>query len=337
VAVATAATSSSSAIDPWCQFGTRIDELSRRGDARFGCACGHTDAVPTTSLLDRLLPWTLRLSWVVVLVVGGPAIDGATADPQVGDIVRYAAFGGWLVGVVAMAVPAITSLTAVRVVVPLSVPAAAAAALAGTPASDAAAFVVTSLVATVIAFSADLGRVFAQASAYGEEDRHLLRPPAAYALASVVTWVVWALLLISSTVLLAHRQWIVGGLDAIGAIAGGVLGWPRWHRLSRRWFVIVPIGVVIHDPLVLAETVMLRRQELAGIRLAPADTEAADLTGPATGHAVEISTHESTTVIHAATPKTPRGTAIHLRSCLVAPSRPGRALRAAAAKRLPVG
>jgi hypothetical protein len=101
--------------------------------------------------------------------------------------------------------------------------------------------------------------------------------------------------------------------------------------------VLGPIGVEIHDPLVLAETVMLRRQELAGIRLAPADTEAADLTGPATGHAVEISTHESTTVIHAATPKTPRGTAIHLRSCLVAPSRPGRALRAAAAKRLPVG
>ena len=115
------------------------------------------------------------------------------------------------------------------------------------------------------------------------------------------------------------------------------LGWPRWHRLSRRWFVIVPIGVVIHDPLVLAETVMLRRQEIAGIRLAPAGTEAADLTGPASGHAIEVSTHEPTTVIFAATPKAPRGTAIHLRACLIAPSRPGQVLHGAMRRRLPVG
>lgn len=288
-------------------------------------------------MLDRSLPWILRLVWVVVLVVGGAAIDGATTDPHVGDVTRYAAFGGWLIGVFAMAIPAVASLTAVRIVVPLSVPVAVVAAAAGAASSDAAAFVTTSLVATVLACSADIGRVFAQASAYGDEDRHLLRPPAAYALASIVTWAVWAFLVIAATLLLAHDRWIPGGLAAVGALAGGWLGWPRWHRLSRRWFVIVPIGVVIHDQLILAETVMLRRQELAGIRLAPVDTEAADLTGPASGHAVEISTHESTTVTYAATPKTPRGTVIHLRSCLVAPSRPGRALQAAAARRLPVG
>ena len=64
--------------------------------------------------------------------------------------------------------------------------------------------------------------------------------------------------------------------------------WRRWHKLSRRWFVLVPTGVVVHDHLVLAETLMMRRNEVVGLRLAPADTEALDLTGPAAGHAVEV-------------------------------------------------
>ncbi len=101
--------------------------------------------------------------------------------------------------------------------------------------------------------------------------------------------------------------------------------------------MIVPIGLVIHDQLVLAETVMLRRQEIAGMRLAASDTQAADLTGPAAGHALEITTVEPVTAIFAATPKQPRGNAIHLTACLVSPTRPGLALTAAARRRLPIG
>jgi hypothetical protein len=107
--------------------------------------------------------------------------------------------------------------------------------------------------------------------------------------------------------------------------------------LSQRWFVVVPVGLVVHDHLVLAETMMLRRQEIRTLRLARADTEAADLTGPAAGHAVEIVTTEPVTAIRAARPSVPRGSAIHLTACLISPSRPGRALRAAGARQLPVG
>lgn len=295
--------------------------------------------VPAPPVVDRLLPWLLRLTWIVVLVTGGSAIDGATSSRAdvIGDVARYGALTGWIVGVASMAVPAVVSLTAVRLLVPLAVPIAAVTLGAGTDTVDGLLFCVVSLVSSMIAFSADLGRVFVQASAYGEEDRHLLRPPAAYALAAIATWSVWATLVISAPMLIAAEHWVLGPMAAAGALASGVLGWPRWHRLARRWFVLVPIGLVIHDQLVLAETVMLRRQELAGLRLAPAGTEAADLTGPASGHAVEITTTEPTTVVFAASPTAPSGTVIHLRSCLIAPSRPGRALTAAAVKRLPVG
>jgi hypothetical protein len=289
--------------------------------------------------LERAMPWALRLVWIGLLVAGGAAVDEATSSSPdtFGDVIRYAALTGWFAGVCSMALPAVGSLTAVRLIVPVAVPVAAVTLAGGADAVSGIAFLALALLAVVVADSALLGRVFVQASAYGEEDRHLLRPPAAYALAALLSWAVWAAMSITAVLLLADRSWIAGILAAAAAVAAGVLGWPRWHRLSRRWFVIVPIGVVIHDQLVLAETVMLRRQEIAGIRLAPAGTEAADLTGPASGHAIEVSTHESTTVIFAATPKQPRGTAIHLRSCLVAPSRPGQALQGAVRRRLPVG
>jgi hypothetical protein len=137
--------------------------------------------------------------------------------------------------------------------------------------------------------------------------------------------------------LLSDERWVRGSVLSTVAVVGTAWAWPRWHRLSRRWFVLVPVGVVVHDDLVLAETLMVRRQELRTLRLAPASTEAADLTGPAPGHAIELLTHESITAIIAATPATPRGTVIHLTGCLVAPTRPGRLLAAARERKLPVG
>ena len=63
-------------------------------------------------------------------------------------------------------------------------------------------------------------------------------------------------------------------------------------------------------------------------------------TGPgalaASGYAIEIATTESVTAVFAFTPAEPNGKAIHLRSFLIAPSRPGLALRSAAARGLPV-
>ena len=299
----------------------------------------QTDAVTDASRLEPVLTWLLRLVWIGVLVAGGSAIDGATASSSdlVGDVARYSALAGWFAGVCAMAIPAVISLTAVRLIVPVAVPVATITLFGSADAVAGISFLLLALMATIIAFSAVLGRVFVQASAYGEEDRHLLRPPAAYGLAALVAWGVWATLVIIAPLALGDRRWVIGSVLVAAATAVAAFGFSRWHRLSSRWLVVVPIGLVIHDQLVLAETVMLRRQEIAGIRLAVAGTQAADLTGPASGHAIEIATNESTTVILAGTPKKPGGTALHLRSCLVAPSRPGQALQAAARRRLPVG
>ena len=106
------------------------------------------------------------------------------------------------------------------------------------------------------------------------------------------------------------------------------------HRLARRWLVLVPAGLVLHDELVLAETVMLPRRSIDAILLAPADTEAADLTGNALGRALEIRLTGASTVVLAGSPSKPGGTALHVHSILVSPTRPGRVIAEAARRRV---
>jgi hypothetical protein len=295
--------------------------------------------VHDTAPIERAVPWVLRALWIMVLITGGRAVDAALTDAAAtaATATRWVALAAWTVGVAAMAIPAPTTLTATRVLVPLTVPVAVLVSAGGAGTVDAALFTATALVATLVAFSSPLGRTFVLASAYGDEDRHLLRPPLAYLLVAGAAWLAWAATTVGAAAAIAHAAWpAVAALGAL-TVAGGWLGFTRWHRLSRRWIVLVPSGVVLHDHIVLAETLMLRREQLARLGLAPAGTDAADLTGPAPGHAVEIRTVEPVTALIGLSPGKAAGSAIHLTGCLVAPTRPGRLLAAASRRGLPVG
>lgn len=288
--------------------------------------------------LARFAPWVARAAWIVVAVAGGSAVDAAVEGRST-PVVWTAAIGGWSLWAVAalgLGIASVWSLTVVRVVVPLSLVATAAAGVGGAPAVDLLVLGAPAIVAAAAILTAEFGRQYVQASAYGDEERFPLRLPVGAGLAAIIAWIVWAPTLIAGPLLLAAESWIGGVLASLLAIGGIVLLGPRWHRLSLRWLVFVPAGVVVHDPVVLADTFPLRTAQVASIGLASADTAAADLTGPASGYAVEITTTESVTVVFAFTPAEPNGRAIHLRSFLIAPSRPGRALRSARTRGLPI-
>jgi len=286
----------------------------------------------------RFTPWLARAAWIAVAVFGGAAVESAV-DGRSSAVVWTAAVGGWLLWAAAalgLAVTSVRSLTAVRVVVPVSLVATVAAAIGGATAVELLVLGAPAIVTCAAVMTAEFGRQYVQASAYGDEERFPLRFPVGAGLAAVVTWVLWAPALVAGPLLVAARSWIAGALVCVVAIAGTALLVPRWHRLSKRWFVLVPAGVVVHDPVVLADTFPLRSGQIASIGLARADTQAADLTGPASGYAVEVATTESVTTVFAFTPSEPNGRAIHLRSFLIAPSRPGRALRSARERGLPI-
>ncbi len=302
------------------------------------------DQHETAAGVDRIgefgwvMPWIARVAWIVVAVVGGSAVQAAV-DGRSQAVVWTTAIGGWLVwGLVALALAlaAVASLTVARVGVPVTLVATIGAALAGAPAVDLVALGAPAVIAAGAVMTAEFGRQFVQASAYGDEERFALRMPVAAGSAAIVSWLVWAPALIAGPLMLAAEQWILGGVLVVVGAAGGAFLGPRWHRLSQRWFVFVPAGVVLRDPVVLADTLALRTAQVAHIGLARSDTAAADLTGPASGYAIEITTTESVTAVFAFTPSEPNGRAIHLTSFIVAPSRPGAVLRAAARRTIPV-
>ena len=182
----------------------------------------------------------------------------------------------------------------------------------------------------LISFSAEIGSIYVQASAYGDERRFLLRPPVAFVAPVAISVVIVDFFIIATPMFFAAQIWLAGVISLIGLAACITFMAPRIHQLSRRWLVFVPAGFVVHDEIVLSINLMIKKQELVDIQLARDDTQAADLSALTWGVPLELSFNKtldvSLTAIGARHLKTV--SAIHATSIIIAPSRPGTVLRA---------
>ena len=266
----------------------------------------------------------------------GPAL--ADALDSAGDPVRTVAslglWVGWALGVAATLVPHPVSLTAVRVLAPAVVAVSLAAAVDGAPSALA---VVWALVTAAWAFTPGIGATWVNGPAYPNERRYPLRAPGTMLFGPLL--LAWALLVAAvatGPLLLAARQWVVGGLAlAVGAPLAWLLA-RSLHNLSRRWAVFVPAGMVLHDPLTLLDPVLFQRPTVAGVGPAVAGTGALDLSQRAPGLALEMVLKEEVTFT-LLVPLKRDGRPITTTRFLFTPTRPGAVLDEARRRRLPVG
>jgi hypothetical protein len=288
---------------------------------------------------EQVVVWVARALWVLLPLFVGPAV-AAGLDGRSG-LVRAVSMAllwlGWGVVLVGLLLPTTTSLTVVRTIVPLALVVAIVAWCAGASWARGLLAVTGALLALLVTFSAELGRRFAQGTAYGDESRYPLRPPVALLLPVGLAWSLLAAAAVAGPLLVAAKMWVVGPIVSAIAIVGAVVLGPRFHALSRRWLVLVPAGVVVHDLVVLAETVMIGKAGVAGLSLALDGSEAADVSGPAAGTAIELRLDPLIDVVLSATRTEPGGRKLHARAVLVRPSRPGGALADAARRGYPVG
>jgi hypothetical protein len=282
-------------------------------------------------------PWPIRIAWLLQPIALAPAMGAALdgADRPVQVLVAVMAWLAWTGGVVAVLVPRALGLTAIRILAPAGLGVAIWSALTVDDMAPGVLAVSVAAVGAVAALSPTTGDVFVNGSAYGAERRFALRPPAPVILGPVqVVWVLVVAGAIAGPLLLADSRWIAGGIaTAVGAPVAAI-GARSLHQLSRRWLVMVPAGIVVHDPAAV-NSQLVKRSAIASMGPAPADTGALDLTAGALGLAIEVQLREAGT-FELRKRRAPRPTVVHATAVMFTPSRPGAVLREAAARSLPV-
>ncbi len=286
----------------------------------------------------RVVPLlVLQAIWLVLPLLVGPALGAAldTRSTPVQTLAAGATWAAWAALLVAVMVPRATSLTAMRLGAPAALAASVAAALGpGVGAGAGALAVVATTVVVALVTAPPVTDAFVDGSSYGTERRFALRTPLPLLGLAGATWVVVAAGVAVGPLLLAARQWALGGgLTVVGA-AAAYAGVRSLHGLARRWFVMVPSGVVVHDPVGRPDSVMAPRPLIVRFGPAPAGTDALDLTLGAAGLALELETSEPLPVTVRRAGRDV-GTEPATR-VLIAVARPAAVLAEATARRLPV-
>ena len=289
----------------------------------------ETVATPTKRKQNssaRSLLWVARIAWLVVaLCAPWWSLSDSRSTAVVITLLVWG-WGLWLVTAAALLVPTPVSLTSIRIAIPIVFGQSIAVLWHGDPTQNAflQSFAVGGAAVTwYLSHQSIVIDEMVQGGAYGQEVRFALRTPWPHRLPAVVAWLLVSSTLVFGSLLLAAQQWIIGVLlTSIGVVLVRTVP-RRIHRLSRRWLVLVPAGIVVHDHMVLAETVMLRRHNVTSLACSSQPGEEADLTGGVLGPRLVIATRDADKVI--LTPITARtlktGEALHIKSFAIAPRR----------------
>ena len=293
-----------------------------------------------TLTFSRILPWVLRAGWLALPLATGPAV-GAWLRHH-GDDLRLAAqielWLAWAGGLVAMLVPHPLSLTATRLLAPAGVAVTVGAAASNRPsvAAGLAAVAVSLLVAGLV-YLPEAGTAFVNGAAYPNERRYLLRVPGPLLFGPLeLAWVLVVGVPAAGGLLIGGHHWVLGPVVLAIGLAPALLAARSVHGLSRRWVVFVPAGLVLHDPIGLADPVLFEREVIRSVHPALAGTEALDLTQRAAGLALELDLRQPV-MLAVSRPGTSTGKPASPDRVLFTATRPGAVLATAAERRIHVG
>ncbi len=285
-------------------------------------------------------PWPARLTWAALPLLIGPSLAPALDERSLA-VARTVAVLAWLTwaGVlVAVLLPSTVSLTALRIAAPVAMGVAAWAATEPDRGATDAIAVAGAAFALVAALSPLTGDAFVDGSAYGHERRFALRVPPVLVLAPIpLAWLGAVAGPVAGSLLLAARQWIAGALVLAVGVPLAIVCIRALHGLARRWIVLVPAGLVLHDPHALSEAVLFPRASITSLGPAPVDEtgDRRDLTQGALGLALELVLADP---VDLAPRRRRRDVEVEkVQRLAFTPSRPGAVLAEATARRIHLG
>ncbi len=294
-------------------------------------------------IMNRVGLWPVRALWLLLpftagialgdAMAGGSFLGVSTADHVLASARTMGglAWIGWTAGLLALAIPRVESLTAIRMIAPIAVLLSLWAALS----TESVLGLLGAALATIACgycYAPSIGEVFVNGSAYGDEHRALLRAP--IELAAIAAPLMLALMTVAvfaGPLLLARGSWVLGVLALIAGGAIVAIGARALHGLSRRWLVFVPAGVVVHDLMALTDPVLFRQSTVKAFGPIEADraASATDLTRNAFGLPLGLDLTTPTEIVLRTDPRRATGETTMTESLLVAPTRPASTLTVA--------
>jgi hypothetical protein len=277
--------------------------------------------------------WALRALWVAMPFLAGPALgEGLSgAEPLARAVASLGLWAGWAVGVLCTFVRHPLTLTGLRVLAPAGV-AVVPLAGAGELTVPGAAL---ALATAGLALSGEIGDGWVNGLAYPNERRFLLRAPGPRPGPAVVAWTLAVPGLVAGPLLLADGRWVAGTVVSVVGLPVAVILLRALYGLARRWAVVVPAGVVLHDPVSLADPVLFPRASVASV--GPASGEAGvDATQRAPGGALDLALNEPASLI-LLRPGRRDGQTVETSSIRFAPCRPQALLEELQRRRVATG
>jgi hypothetical protein len=237
--------------------------------------------------------WVARVAWVALaLIPSGIAPTLASHGRSSQVVFTLGAWALWGLGTLAIFWLSPYSLSALRMLAPLATAGlvgfvfASLSTYANVGLGDVAwplVGVAVAVLALVCIFLPTFGSLHVQASAYGDEKRLLLRVPAAQVAPIVVSYVVMVAFPVATLFAVGGEVWWLAALCLVPSVFLFRVVVKSLHRFSRRWLVVVPAGVVVHDELLLAETFMVRTSSVTRVELSATSGEALNLSGDVAG------------------------------------------------------
>lgn len=286
--------------------------------------------------------WIFRFVWLVLPFTAGPLLSRALEDTD-RPFELGVTIGLWIIWaamLIASMVPRTETLTAARVVAPASLVAVIVAVISLLDEGTVDVVLVLGLISTAAAallvFRPQVSDGFVDGSSYGDERRFLLSTPGALIAGPIQ--LVWATIAVGATLgplfLLAER-WIIGGILLVIGWPLAFLAVPVLHRLSNRWLVFVPAGLVVHDKTALREPQLFRKDAISAFGPAPVESEVEDLSLNGLGLALRAELSAPSKII-----RNERGKEVELTDIsgfVVSPNRPGKVISEAKARGFIIG
>ena len=273
--------------------------------------------------------------WINFPLGVGPLLaDGLNPLEQTPrSILSVVLWGLWTLALISTFVPRPLSLTVVRFGTVTSGVLVLWAATSSATSSVIIAALVFVVAALLASSNATIGDLFVDQLSYGDEKRFLLRASGAVTgFLRPATYLVSVAGLICGPYLLAEEYFVAGVVVCVVGFPLTFFGLRSLHQLNRRWVVLVPAGLVLHDHLALNEPTLFQKSEIDSLGPASANTDATDFTQGAYGLALEVRCESPHDVWPAAINKETEKATIE--AFLFAPVRPDSFLSAATSRSL---